>query len=206
MPRCMGRPWNSGYGAVAGIFDRHNVWPNAVAVCSLARSRPNRPSSSWPFQLLSPAASRYPGTLAEQPAIRAGLGIFVITVVMSYLPYTRFDEWTYVRFLLPAVPVLLVAAVGFVRGLKARVGQRDRDGEPDRRRDSGVRVGNHNRPVAWRVHRRQQRGAFCHRRARCRDDDAREQRRVLDVPFRQRAVLRPPDDDPVRPASRRRAR
>ena len=113
-----GTPWNSGYGAVAGIFDRHNVWPNAVLYARWLLE------TQSPFVLLAIPAlvtGRFaiPGTLAERPVIRAGLGIFVVTVVMSYLPYTRFDEWTYVRFMLPAVPVILVAAVGFVRGMKA---------------------------------------------------------------------------------------
>ena len=30
------------------------------------------------------------------------------TVVGSYLPYSPFDEWWYLRFLLPALPLLLI--------------------------------------------------------------------------------------------------
>jgi hypothetical protein len=35
--------------------------------------------------------------------------IFTLTVAASYLPYSVFDEWWYLRFFLPALPVLLVS-------------------------------------------------------------------------------------------------
>ena len=187
-----GTPWSSGYGAVAGIFDRHNVWPNAIAYAGLAARDAHRPS--WFLAVPALVAGRFaiPGTLSEQPIVRAGLAAFAAAVVLSYLPYTRFDEWTYVRFLLPAVPVLLVAAVGFGRWTKALCGSACSIAGPGCRRHPGVRVGNHDRPVTWRVHHWRQRGARRNRRPRCRDDDAGGQRGVLDVSFRQRAVLAPP--------------
>jgi hypothetical protein len=41
-----------------------------------------------------------------------------------YLPYLTFDDWPYVRFLLPSVPVLAVLGIGTVTHLAARAGMR----------------------------------------------------------------------------------
>jgi hypothetical protein len=49
----------------------------------------------------------------------ASLG-FAILVMACYLPYTVFDHWSYLRFLLPALPGLLVASVAVVASRAAR--------------------------------------------------------------------------------------
>jgi hypothetical protein len=42
-------------------------------------------------------------------------------VVLAYLPYASFAEWTYLRFLLPALPVLLVLSGAVAVSLLARL-------------------------------------------------------------------------------------
>ena len=41
-----------------------------------------------------------------------------------YLPYLVFDDWSYVRFLLPAIPVLIVLCMGTLSRVAARAGGR----------------------------------------------------------------------------------
>jgi hypothetical protein len=53
-----------------------------------------------------------------------GVSLLVVAIAMSYLPYSRFgfDEWTYVRFMLPVIPLLLIASLGCIRSVKERYG------------------------------------------------------------------------------------
>jgi hypothetical protein len=51
---------------------------------------------------------RTPGAPSSAPGW-LGLG-FAALVVACYLPYSSFEEWWYLRFLLPALPVLLILA------------------------------------------------------------------------------------------------
>jgi Dolichyl-phosphate-mannose-protein mannosyltransferase len=114
-----GAPWNFGYPE--GLFSARNVWPNAVQY------------SRWLIQTQTPflllaiplLASRHlapANTRIQDPVVRTALSTFVIAIAASYLPYSRFgfEEWTYVRFVLPAIPLLLIAALGCLRSAKDR--------------------------------------------------------------------------------------
>ena len=108
--RLYGSPFLSGYGAAAGLFTAGNVPVNAgrylrwlldtqtpVVLLGLAA-----PFIAWFGRRRTPGApSSAPGWL--------GLG-FAALVVACYLPYSPFEEWWYLRFLLPALPVLLILA------------------------------------------------------------------------------------------------
>ena len=97
-----GAPWNSGYGAAAQLFSASNIVPN------LARYPIWLWQSQSPFVLLAlvPLLPRFRGD-ACQPAVRLCGALFVATL-LSYLVYLRFEEWWRVRFLLPAIPAVLV--------------------------------------------------------------------------------------------------
>lgn len=129
-----GTPALAGVGAVAAI--NLHLYESALAsgygtfstIYSLAYARPNTINyGAWlvqaqtPFVLLALAA---PFLLRGEPRARraaiAGLAC-AATVVLAYLFYTPFDHWTYLRFLLPALPILLaLAAAGFARIAPAR--------------------------------------------------------------------------------------
>jgi hypothetical protein len=109
-----GSPIVSGYGAVGAIYD-------------LARAQDNlRRYPVWLYSSHSlfvflglgaiPVAGFLPGLDREQRhrLLRHGvLGLgFVGTVFLSYLFYLPFEHWTFVRFMLPAIPVLIVLALG----------------------------------------------------------------------------------------------
>jgi hypothetical protein len=114
-----GAPWRFGYPE--GLFSWRNVWPNATRY---ARWLVQTQTLLWILAIPFLLSRRFaPGTtLSQDSIVRAGLSALLAAFVLSYLPYARFDEWTYVRFLLPAFPVLLVAALGCIRSIKALYG------------------------------------------------------------------------------------
>ena len=108
-----GSPFSSGYGAASELFSMARVAPNASRY------------ASWFGQTHGPLialAVVAPFVLARSFAT-VGL-TFVLVNVALYLPYLIFDDWSYVRFLLPSVPVLAVLAMGSVGRLAARAGGR----------------------------------------------------------------------------------
>lgn len=97
-----GAPWHSGYGAAAEIFSAGNIMPN------LARYPVWLWQSQTPLVLFAVVPLLPPfRTETFQPAVRLCVALFAGTLV-SYLVYARFEEWWYVRFLLPAIPAMLV--------------------------------------------------------------------------------------------------
>ena len=102
-----GAPWRSGYGA--DIFSTGNILPN------LARYPVWLWRSQSPLILfaLVPFLPRFRGD-ASRPAARLCAAMFIATL-LSYLLYYYFETWSFVRFLLPAIPALLVLmATGLV--------------------------------------------------------------------------------------------
>jgi hypothetical protein len=108
--RLYGSPLLSGYGTAAGLFAAGNVPVNAGRYLRWLLD------TQTPAVLLGLAAPfmvwfgrrRTPGAPSSAPGW-LGLG-FAALVVACYLPYSPFEEWWYLRFLLPALPVLLILA------------------------------------------------------------------------------------------------
>lgn len=97
-----GAPWHSGYGGAAEIFSAGNILPN------LARYPVWLWQSQTPLVLLALVPLLPPfRNAAFQPAVRLCVALFAGTL-LSYLVYFRFEEWWYLRFLLPAIPAVLV--------------------------------------------------------------------------------------------------
>jgi hypothetical protein len=99
-------PLASGYGTFSTIYDWPHLWAN------LARYPRWLLISQTPFALLALAAPtllRRHGFPAAHRTATFGLA-FALVVFLSYLWYTPFDDWTYLRFLLPAYPLILAAA------------------------------------------------------------------------------------------------
>jgi len=106
-----GSPLGSGYGSFHDLFGLSNIGPNLSRYprwLTMAHS-----PLLW-LWLLAPLWFR-------QTAARArafgwiGYG-FAAAVIAAYLPYVYFrpDEWSYTRFLLPALPFMLVFAAGVI--------------------------------------------------------------------------------------------
>ena len=106
-----GSPLSSGYGATGGLFSIARVGPNASRY------------GAWLVQAHGPLlalAVVSPFVLAR-PFVVLCLAFVAVNVAM-YLPYLTFDDWSYVRFLLPSVPVLAVLGVGTLNHVAARAG------------------------------------------------------------------------------------
>lgn len=106
-----GSPFSSGYGTFATIYAGRYFAANLLHYpLWLVQTQ-------TPFILLALAA---PVLLRRRGQLDAGrlalFGLaFSLVVFLLYLWYTPFDHWTYLRFLLPAYPVMLAAsAAAFV--------------------------------------------------------------------------------------------
>lgn len=104
-----GSPLGSGYGSFHDLFALSNIEPN------LSRYPRWLTMAHSPFVwlwLLGPLWFRRAGGRARAFGW-IGYG-FTAAVIVAYLPYVYFrpDEWSYTRFLLPALPFMLVFAAG----------------------------------------------------------------------------------------------
>jgi hypothetical protein len=98
--RMYGAPWRSGYGSLSLLFAWDHILPNAARYFEWTTAS----HTPWLFAgLAAPFVARHRG-----PA-RAGVLIVAATLGV-YLPYVVFDDWWYIRFLLPAIAWLLTMA------------------------------------------------------------------------------------------------
>ena len=107
-----GSPFVSGYGELSHLFAWNHGWVNAKRfVLWFLRSE-------TPLIVLAVIA---PVILWREQGRRRAVSVAVATiglVVLSYLFYLPFETWTFLRFLLPAIPFLLAfCAVTVITGL-----------------------------------------------------------------------------------------
>jgi hypothetical protein len=118
-----GSPLASGYGSFEALFSWSHVVPNLTRY------------AAWLWHAESPAillAALAP-VLLPGPLTVLLLSLFAVNVLL-YLPYVVFEDWSYLRFLLPTLPLLLVLVAATLDGLTARVlGSGLSPGEPARR-------------------------------------------------------------------------
>jgi hypothetical protein len=106
--RLYGSPFVSGYGTASQLFALDNIPRNATRYLRWLLD------TQTPIVLLGlagPAVAAWRRRLASgSPSPGHGwFGLaFTAVVVSCYLPYSTFDDWWYLRFLLPLIPVLLV--------------------------------------------------------------------------------------------------
>lgn len=106
-----GSPLATGYGSTEALFTRAHVDANLLRYPRWVLE------THTPFVLLALAA---PWTLRHDPA-RARLAwlslMAAALLTATYLAYTVFDDWWYTRFLLPALPIVMVLSVSVLRSL-----------------------------------------------------------------------------------------
>jgi hypothetical protein len=99
-----GSPFVSGYGETSGLFALSHVLPNLVRY---ARWLLETETPLIALAFASPfTAWRAPRRSATLDLTLASLAAIAI-VIATYLAYTVFDDWWYIRFLLPVLPLLL---------------------------------------------------------------------------------------------------
>jgi hypothetical protein len=110
-----GSPIATGYGPAQDLFKIANILPN------LQRYPRWLVETHTPFVALALAA---PFMMRRRAAAWLGLAIAAMTLAL-YLPYQIFDDWYYVRFLLPALPWLIVLSLIVVdRAVRRAAGAR----------------------------------------------------------------------------------
>ena len=108
-----GSPISSGYGDTGVLFSLAHVAPN------LARYPRWLAETHTPLIALAAAAPFIRARDSRQRRFVLVAAAAVALTLATYLAYTVFDDWWYIRFLLPAIPVLLVFAVTVVRSAVA---------------------------------------------------------------------------------------
>jgi hypothetical protein len=106
-----GSPLNSGYGSLSSIFGLHGLLAN------LARYPRWLLESQTPFVCLAAAA---PWLLRRRDLVLLFLGMSA-AMLACYAFYTPFDSWLYLRFLLPAIPLLLILSSAVALTLLRRI-------------------------------------------------------------------------------------
>ena len=104
-----GSPFSSGYGSLGALFGVEHVVPN------LQRYLP------WLLETHTPALALALAAPALLPGPLSALFLSLAIVNLAlYLPYVPFNDWSYLRFLLPTIPLLLVLAAAVVDGIGRR--------------------------------------------------------------------------------------
>jgi len=109
--RLFGSPFVSGYGTVAQLYAGATVWANlGIYADALWRSH----TAAWFAGVAAAwlAPRRTPVALATT---------MLVVSAVPYLLYFQFDHWETLRFLLPAIVLLSVAAAGGLVSAAARV-------------------------------------------------------------------------------------
>lgn len=113
-----GSPFASGYGATADLFQAANVSGNLSRVW-----RWTRETSGW-WTLAGVPALLWLAARASTRATALAGSALVTGLALSYLPYAHFEEWWYLRFYLPAWPLLAAAVVAIAWTLLAPLADR----------------------------------------------------------------------------------
>ncbi|HEU5259171.1 MAG TPA: hypothetical protein VFU28_24455, partial [Vicinamibacterales bacterium] len=101
-----GSPLRSGYGTLSTLFAAEHIVPNALQYVTWMWQ-----SHGFVWLLALAAPFLLPGWLTTL------LLSLVIVNLACYLPYAVFNDWWYLRFLLPAIAVLFVMAMSVVDAL-----------------------------------------------------------------------------------------
>jgi hypothetical protein len=96
-----GSPLATGYGSVGGLMSVDHVMPNLFRYTTWLFG------AHTPLLLLAFAA---PFVARGSRSVWLLLAL-AVTTLACYLPYTVFDDWWYTRFLLPAIPALILLSV-----------------------------------------------------------------------------------------------
>lgn len=105
-----GSPFSSGYGSVDTLFAWSNLGPNL------------RNYTGWLVELNSPAILLALAAPFATHAKRSRLMLaFAGGLLLSYVFYVVYDNWTYLRFLLPAIPLLWILTAAVIVSLIERL-------------------------------------------------------------------------------------
>ncbi|MDP1570940.1 MAG: hypothetical protein Q8L86_13165, partial [Vicinamibacterales bacterium] len=111
-----GSPFASGYGNLGALFSTTHVATNLRQFGQWMIDTQTPLAAAGLAALVAPIGWLWPDRAAWRAAVL--LALVTATVWLLYLPYTPFDAWWFLRFLLPAWPALAVGmAALLLRGL-----------------------------------------------------------------------------------------
>jgi hypothetical protein len=117
--RWYGSALASGYGTTGELFSASRIGTNMSRYLSwLVETSPiallGLPALAWPARRLWPAP--------DARSIACLLAAILVTATAPYLLYLSYEQWWYLRFLLPAWPALFVAAAVVCDAIRRRGG------------------------------------------------------------------------------------
>ena len=105
-----GSPFDSGYGSLAALFSIGNVASNLGRYLGWLWS-----THTVAIALAMLAPWLLPGSLTG-----LALAMFLVNLAL-YVPYVVFGDWSYLRFLLPTIPLLLILVVAVIDAIVRRL-------------------------------------------------------------------------------------
>jgi hypothetical protein len=105
-----GSPLASGYGSLQVLFSIDHIAPNLIRYATWLWS-----SETPAILLVAIAPFVIPGSLST-----VLLALFLVNVVL-FVPYLVFDDWSFLRFLLPTIPFLMVLVAAVLDAIVVRV-------------------------------------------------------------------------------------
>ena len=109
-----GSPLRSGYGSLDALFSAANIVPNAARYFTWMWESH---TPAWLIALAAPFV--LPGSLTALLLSLAAVN------VACYLPYAVFNDWWYLRFLLPAIAIVIVLMTAVIDAVGARTSRID---------------------------------------------------------------------------------
>ena len=108
--RWFGSPFRSGYGTAEEIYSMSNLGPNAALYLRWLLD------THGPWLLAAPLAL----LVVRAPLLRWMLA-FAVLVCLAYFSYAQFENWPYLRFLLPAMAVAAIVLSALAATLIAKL-------------------------------------------------------------------------------------
>jgi hypothetical protein len=105
-----GSPLTSGYGSFEALFGLEHVGPNLQRY------------ATWLLETHTPALVLALAAVWLLPGALTALllGMFAVNLAL-YLPYIEFEDWSFIRFLLPTLPLVLVLVIASLDAIAGRV-------------------------------------------------------------------------------------
>ena len=103
----------SGYGSVSALFSTANIAINLRHYAGWIAHTQTPLTLAGLLALLVPVRWLWPAPVARSGA--ALLAVVALSVLAVYIAYITFDEWWYLRFLLPAWPAVFIGTVALLR-------------------------------------------------------------------------------------------
>jgi hypothetical protein len=103
-----GSPLVSGYGRLGDVLDTSNIWPNMRLYFQWAMS------VQATFTIVGLIGLVVPFVWPKGNSRRAVaiIALMVLGITAEYVAYAVFDDWAFLRFFLPAWPLLAIGAAG----------------------------------------------------------------------------------------------